>query len=120
MDISPAAATIMDSTPRPAVARADDDGFGFDDLLDIINPLQHVPLVGTLYRELTGDEIEAPARIAGGALFGGLFGLLGTLGTIAYEGIVGETVDETIVSLFKGDDASRAQKAYAAAQELIL
>ena len=117
-----AATPIVDAMPQPSVA-TDDEGFGFDDFLDVINPLQHIPLVGTLYREMTGDTIETPARIAGGALFGGLFGLLGTLGTMAFEGITGESVDDTIASVFDGQppgdaDAYRAQRAYAAAQEL--
>jgi hypothetical protein len=116
----------MESTSHPADGAAtaiDDDGFGFDDLLDIVNPLQHIPIIGTIYREITGDEIEAPARLAGGALYGGLLGFLGTLGTIAFEGIAGESTDEMIASLFEGDKPSepeRAQKAYAAAQALIL
>jgi hypothetical protein len=112
---------MIERTSHPAAgAAANDDGFGFDDLLDIVNPLQHIPIIGTIYRELTGDEIEAPARIAGGALFGGLVGLAGTLGTIAFEGLMGESTDEMITSLFKGDEPQRAQKAYAAAQQLTL
>ena len=31
------------------------DGFTFDDFVDIINPLHHVPLIGSLYRWATGD-----------------------------------------------------------------
>ena len=34
------------------------DGFTFFDFLDVINPLQHIPVVSTLYRSLTGDEID--------------------------------------------------------------
>jgi hypothetical protein len=44
-------------------------------LLDIINPLQHIPLVSNLYREITGDQISSSARILGGGLFGGPIGL---------------------------------------------
>ena len=33
-----------------------EDGFDFWDVLDVINPLQHIPFVNTLYREMTGDE----------------------------------------------------------------
>ena len=95
--------------PQPSV-KADDDGFGFDDLLDVINPLQHIPLIGTLYREVTGDQIKTPARLAG------------TLGTMAFESVTGENIDDTIASLFDskpgGDDPFRAQKAYASAQAL--
>lgn len=115
----PADAGIIDSKPRPAES---DDGFGFDDFLDIVNPFQHLPLIGTAYRAITGDEIETPARLAGGALFGGLFGFLGSLGTLAFEGITGESVDETLTSMFDGghgDDPYRAQRAYASAKALI-
>ncbi len=51
------------------------DGFTFGDLLDIINPLQHIPVVSTVYRAITGDKIDAGARIIGGGLFGGPIGL---------------------------------------------
>ncbi|MGQ3031076.1 MAG: hypothetical protein ACT60Q_22290, partial [Ferrovibrionaceae bacterium] len=32
-----------------------DEGFSFKTVLDTINPLQHIPIVSTIYRELTGD-----------------------------------------------------------------
>ncbi|MCG8508369.1 MAG: hypothetical protein MI741_03995, partial [Rhodospirillales bacterium] len=46
----------------------------FADLVDVINPLQHIPVVSALYRSVTGDEIAPGPRIAGGALFGGPIG----------------------------------------------
>ena len=119
---------IMLTSPMPAAnvaqaqTTAEDDGFGFDDFLDIINPLQHIPLVGTLYRSITGDEIDAPARLAGGALFGGLFGFLGSAGTMAFEGISGESVDGLLMTMFTGGETpeiERANRAYASAQALI-
>jgi hypothetical protein len=114
---------MIESRPHPA--QADDDGFGFDDFLDIINPLQHLPIIGTAYRAITGDKIETPAKLAGGALFGGIFGFLGAVGSAAFEEITGDSVDETLLSLFDGgdepaqDDPYRAQRAYASAQALI-
>ena len=48
--------------------------FGFRDFLDMINPLQHLPVISTLYRKLTGDEIGDGSRVVGGALFGGITG----------------------------------------------
>jgi hypothetical protein len=48
-----------------------DDGFGFDDVIDMLNPLQHIPIVNWIYRAITGDEIATGPRILGGALFGG-------------------------------------------------
>ena len=48
--------------------------FSFRDLIDIVNPLQHIPVIGNIYRQVTGDEIKNVSRIAGGALFGGIAG----------------------------------------------
>jgi hypothetical protein len=30
----------------------------FWDFVDIVNPLQHIPVVNTIYRELTGDTVK--------------------------------------------------------------
>ena len=62
-----------------AVARARDwlfDGhpLTFGDALDLVNPLQHLPVVSTLYRKITGDVISPAMDLAGGALFGGPLG----------------------------------------------
>lgn len=62
-----------------AVGRARDwlfDGhpMTFGDALDLVNPLQHLPLVSTLYRKITGDVISPAMELAGGALFGGPIG----------------------------------------------
>lgn len=48
-----------------------DDGFTFGDLVDLLNPLHHIPIVGSLYRGITGDEIAPGPRIFGGAVFAG-------------------------------------------------
>ncbi len=52
------------------------DGFSFSDLLDIVNPLQHIPLVSTIYQALTGDTMAPGPRMAGGALFAGPIGVV--------------------------------------------
>ena len=52
-----------------------DDGLTFGDVLDMVNPFQHLPVVGAVYRELTGDEIAPGAKLAGGILYGGPLGL---------------------------------------------
>jgi hypothetical protein len=48
--------------------------FSFKDLLDNVNPLQHLPVVGSVYRYLTGDEPSAGTRIIGDGLYGGPIG----------------------------------------------
>ena len=51
-----------------------EDGLTFGDVFDLINPLQHIPFLGGLYRKLTGDTIDPAIRLAGGVLFGGPIG----------------------------------------------
>ncbi len=48
--------------------------FSFFDFLDIVNPLQHIPIISSIYRHFTGDNIHPVSRVAGGALFGGPIG----------------------------------------------
>jgi hypothetical protein len=61
--------------------------FSFRDLLDTINPLQHIPVISTLYRAITGDEqIGNIPRLVGDALFGGPIGL--------FTGVIGVAVKE--------------------------
>ena len=49
-----------------------EDGFSFADLLDLINPLQHVPIIASVYRAITHDRLAAGPRLLGGAALGGL------------------------------------------------
>ena len=52
-----------------------EDGVTFSDFMDVVNPLQNIPVVSSYYRESTGDEASTMAKLAGGALYGGLFGV---------------------------------------------
>ncbi len=65
--------------------------FGFLDIIDMVNPLQHIPIVNLAYREITGDEIKPASKIIGGGIFGGPLG--------AASGIV-----DTIVKQETGKD----------------
>lgn len=79
------------------------------DLLDMINPLQHIPIVSTAYRELTGDRIDPVARVVGGGLFGGITGFAGSVANVAIEGETGKDLGEHIWDgvLGDGDEAIR-------------
>ena len=69
-----------------------EDGFDLGDLLDVINPLQHIPVISSIYRSLTGDEISPGARLAGGTLYGGPVGLVSAF----VGGVVEDTTDTTL------------------------
>lgn len=70
---------------------------GIGDLIDVINPLQHIPFVSTLYRAMTGDEISAGARLAGGGIFGGIPGLISSAVNVAFEAGTGEDIGEALM-----------------------
>ena len=52
----------------------------FAEVLRALNPLQYVPVVGSIYRVITGDQgspgLRTAASAIGGMLMGGPFGLL--------------------------------------------
>ncbi len=50
------------------------NGLSFLDLIDTVNPMHHIPIIGPIYRSLTGDILNPLPRIAGSALFGGPIG----------------------------------------------
>lgn len=72
-------------------------------VIDIINPLQHIPVISTMYRHITGDEISPVARIAGGALFGGPVGLAAGVVNAAVAESTGKDIGENMLAMVTGD-----------------
>lgn len=100
------------ATGHEADAAAEEEGGGFigfiKGVLDVINPLQHLPVISAIYRHITGDEISPVARIAGGALYGGPVGLV--MGTVnaAVESNTGKDVGQTVMAMaFGGEDKQK-------------
>ncbi|HEY4077712.1 MAG TPA: hypothetical protein VGM26_12360 [Rhizomicrobium sp.] len=109
----------MMPSPAPATAtasasKASNDGEGFfGHILDIINPLQHLPVVGTVYRAITGDHIGNFEKIAGDTLYGGLWGAVTSVADVAFEGLTGKSVEDTMLAWLKSDDAPNTMVASA-------
>jgi hypothetical protein len=83
--MTPSEIQITQATPPAAAVpgtAAHDHGFGFHDFLSAMNPLQYLPVVGTIYRAVTGDVIPEAVRDAGSLLVSGLLG--GPIGLITY------------------------------------
>ena len=109
----PAAAGFERGAPRaaedPSIAAAwGEDGLTFGDLLDLINPLQHLPVISTLYRKFTGDEIAPAARLLGGGLFGGPLGVASAAVGVAVEATTGKDLGEHVLTLFDGPEEAPA------------
>lgn len=89
-----AEASLQSSVNSSKSEVSDEPSFGFLDLIDIINPLQHIPIVSQLYQSATGDTMGLVAQIVGGALFGGPVGGAVSAAMVAYE--YAKTSNETI------------------------
>jgi len=74
------------------------NGYGLRDLLDVVNPLQHIPLVNTLYRHLTGDTIKPAAMVAGGVLYGGPVGGMASLANVMVTEETGRDVTGNVTA----------------------
>jgi hypothetical protein len=81
-------------------------GFTFHDLLDAINPLQHLPVISTVYRWITGDTIGNIPRIVGDALYGGIPGFVSGLFGVLVKEETGKDVGEHVVATLFGDSPS--------------
>jgi len=92
--------------PGAAIAAAKTDGqsFGFSDLLDIANPLQHIPVISTLYRHLTGDTISPAAKVVGDIAYGGVMGMASSMGDLLLQKMTGRGVGDTVYAMAFGDD----------------
>lgn len=61
----------MKDTPGAKELFLGPDGeFGWDDFVDIINPLQHIPVVAQIYRAVTGDQAYGLSNFIGALPFG--------------------------------------------------
>jgi hypothetical protein len=104
--LDPAITAIkMPSLPPPqasASAPASHAGFTFHDFLSIINPLQHLPVIGTIYRAITGDTIGVPEKIAGDALYGGLWGAVAGVADAAFQAVTGKDFGDTVLAFLTG------------------
>ncbi len=90
------ATSPADPVPVPAAKPPQAEasgGLSFGDILSALNPLQYLPVVGTIYRAVTGDTIPENLRIAGSfvvsALTAGPLGILLNAATTAVEKLTG-------------------------------
>lgn len=100
------------SGSEKAVEPQEDEGINVLDLLDIINPLQHIPVLNYAYRALTGDTIKPISRIMGGALFAGAIGAASALVTNVLEEGTGRSLPENLTALASGDNITEKMKRY--------
>jgi hypothetical protein len=78
----------------------------FRQVLSALNPLQYLPVIGTIYRAVTGDQIPETLRTVGsivvGALTGGPIGAAIGAGIAVVEKITGIDMDKVGQSMLAG------------------
>lgn len=109
-----AQASNGEKTPDMAVSLTEtapkkDDSFGFLDLVDMVNPLQHIPIISTLYRNLTGDTIKPVSEVVGGAAFGGPIGAVAGIVNAFMQIETGKDVGDNMLASIKGDESTVAR-----------
>jgi hypothetical protein len=105
---SPADATAG-TAPSQTHTWKDGGSFSFHDILDTLNPLQHIPIIGTLYRWITGDEPGNVARIVGDGIYGGPFGAAGGALSIAFKEETGQDIGEMAVAMVAGPERGQVK-----------
>ena len=117
--LTPGAARPKGLPEPPAAVRH----VSFHNLLSDLNPLQYLPVIGTLFRAITGDTIPEPLRDAGSLVVSGLIagpiGAAMSLGELAIEKVSGinpeKIEDKMLASIGIG---AKSHVAVAAAVEL--
>ncbi len=75
---------------------------GWRDVVDTLNPLEHIPFVSTLFDEMTGHTPSSGSQLAGGTLIGGPIGFFASLVNVIFQGETGKGLGGTMVAALSG------------------
>lgn len=86
-----------------AVAWFGEDGISVADIVDLVNPLQHIPILSSIYREVTGDTIDPGIRLLAGAALGGPIGFAVAMVNAVVEDGSGQDVGGHMIAMVTGE-----------------
>jgi hypothetical protein len=108
---------VVDETPGSRkLFFGDDEVFGLDDLADLVNPLQHIPVVSQIYRAVTGDEINGAAELLGALPFGPS-SFLTSVADLAVRETTGKDMGGNVIAMLFGSGDTPSNDGLAAAKE---
>jgi hypothetical protein len=96
---------VADANGRPVDGDAASEELSFWDFLDVVNPLQHIPIVNHIYRAVTGDTIKPHAQIIGSTLFGGPLGFAVATASTVVETANGEPMMTSVARAFGSEQS---------------
>ncbi|MBI5681905.1 MAG: hypothetical protein HZC45_01845 [Deltaproteobacteria bacterium] len=79
----------------------------FGDILDIINPFHHIPVVSTAYRFVTNDKISPVSKIIGGTIYGKVFGFIASVVNVMVETVTGKDIGDHVMTAIKGNQIKK-------------
>lgn len=99
-----------------SASKVADATMSFGDFLDMVNPLQHIPIISAAYRAVTGDKINPVSHVAGDIMYGAILGPVTALtagaGAIAdsvMEEKTGKSVSSNVYAALFGSDGEIKQ-----------
>jgi len=95
---------VVESIESQILFLGPDREFGWDDFADLVNPLQHIPLINIAYRAATGDKIYGAASLLDIG-FGPIAGA-STIFQLAYQSTAGESFEDKAVAAVFGPRGS--------------
>ncbi len=118
MDVSAQAPSLTQPTKPPQTQAAGGQHTSFLDVLSALNPLQYLPVIGTIYRAATGDRPPESVRIAGSliasGLMGGPIGLAIGAASTALQQATGLSLDSAMDDIIHPSSPSTARTQIAA------
>jgi len=92
-------------------AQKENNEFSFEDILDVLNPLHHIPIVSKVYKEQAEDDISNDAKSVGdmlyGVLTGGIFGGLTALGNALVRQETDKDITDHVIAFVSDEDKSK-------------
>jgi hypothetical protein len=95
---------IVESIESQILFLGPDREFGWDDFADLVNPLQHIPLISIAYRAATGDRIHGAASLLDVGF--GPLAAVGTVFQLAYQSTTGDSLEDKAVAAVFGPRAT--------------
>ena len=98
----------LQSKPQPFWGK---DGFTFGDVLDMVNPLHHIPVLSRYYEQTSNDDACEGARLVGGIIYGGwIGGVSGILSSLVNSAVRNETNHDVVDHLIAMSEANKKQQ----------
>jgi|GEM_PF-947744 len=89
----------------------------FSDLVDAVNPLQHIPLASSAYRSISGTSISAASQLAGDTLYGvasggGILSVASSAADFAVKQVTGKDIGGNVISAISSSDNTSTSKEF--------